>query len=94
MPSKKIDRKAAERSTPKKPSAAGSTTSARSTVSGPARPDGVPSDAATRKADGAQALAEEMPFNPNKAGEYGKASASRGPGLKSTSKILEPRPAR
>jgi len=55
--------------------AAATTTSARSTVSGPARKDReAPGDALTAKMDGAQALATSMPFNANKPTEYGKAS--------------------
>ncbi|MET0790220.1 MAG: catalase, partial [Polyangiaceae bacterium] len=56
--------------------ASASTSSARSTAGGPARKDGAaPQDDSTAKADGAQALAAGMPFNANKAAEYGKASA-------------------
>ena len=56
----------------------GATTSARSTVSGPARTrsDGKPSpaDAAVKKVTATQALAASFPFNPNKSQEYGKAT--------------------
>jgi len=56
--------------------AAAATTSARSTVSGPARKDDRSSgDELVEKMDAAQALAAAMPFNPNKPGEYGEASA-------------------
>ena len=50
---------------------------ARATVSGPsvAVPTGVPSDAAARKLAGTAALAQAMPFNTNKAAEYGRATA-------------------
>ena len=65
---------------PKSPRASGSTTSARSTVSGPARNDSSAIDAATEKAKGTAALAAAMPFNANKAGEYGKTSAEPQPG--------------
>ncbi len=57
--------------------AAGAVTSAHSTVGGPARDDNPDpgADGATAKMEGAEALAAAMPFNANKAGEYGKASA-------------------
>ena len=59
----------------------GSTTSARSTVSAPARKDARgPSDAATKKAEATQALASGLPFNPNKGAEYGRASGDPRPG--------------
>jgi catalase len=60
----------------------GAVTSARSTVSAPARKDqkDVAEDAATKKMDGTEALAAARPFNPNKAGEYGRASAKPQPG--------------
>jgi catalase len=67
--------------------ASGSTTSARSTVSAPARKDArAPSgaDALVAKMDGSEALAAAMPFNPNKAGEYGKATAKPQPGATAT----------
>jgi catalase len=56
--------------------------SARSTVSGPARKDkaGAAGDAATAKMDGTNALAAAMPFNPNKPGEHGKAAYDPQPG--------------
>jgi catalase len=53
-------------------------TSARSTVSGPARGGKGPvsnSDALVEKMEGTEALAAAMPFNANKAGEYGKAAS-------------------
>ena len=63
----------------KKPSRAkantsGSTTSARSTVSGPARKQRAADviDALTRKAAGTDPLAAAVPVNANKAGEYGR----------------------
>ena len=51
-------------------------TSAKSTVSGPARRDkrADPADAADAKMAATQALAAAMPFNPTKAGEHGKAA--------------------
>ena len=69
----KTERKSAE--------ASASTTSARSTVSGPARKDrGSPGDELTAKMDGSQALAKAIPFNANKTREYGKASVKPEPG--------------
>jgi len=52
------------------------TTSARSTMSGPARSaEGAPEgDALVEKMVGVDALVTTLPFNPNKAGEYGEAS--------------------
>jgi catalase len=48
----------------------------RSTMSGPATPvPGVPIDAPARKLAGTAALASAMPYNANKASEYGAASA-------------------
>jgi catalase len=60
----------------------GSRTSARSTVSGPAKKDHDSSDgdALVRKMEGADQLAAAMPFNPNKPQEYGKAAATPQPG--------------
>ena len=51
-------------------------TSARKTAGGPSgKPKRIdPSDMAARKAAGAGALAEAMPFNRTKAGEYGDAA--------------------
>ena len=49
---------------------------ARSTLSGPSAPaPGVPVDALARKLAGTAALAEAIHHNPNKAAEYGAASA-------------------
>ncbi len=75
MPSKKPSRG--------KASSSGSTTSARSTVSGPARKQrGVDViDALTRKAAGTDALAAAVPANANKAREYGRAAAEPQPGV-------------
>src|SRR4051812_40964305 len=52
-------------------------TSAKSTVGGPSRRDKRPDlgDAADQKLAGTQELVAAMPFNPNKAGEYGKAAS-------------------
>jgi len=61
--------------------ASGTKMSARSTVSGPARGDAAfTGDALTEKMAAANALAAAMPFNPNKAGEYGEASREPQPG--------------
>ena len=58
----------------KAPPAALST--ARSTMSGPSMPvPGVPVDAPARKFAGTAVLAKAMPYNVNKAAEYGAASA-------------------
>jgi catalase len=77
----------ATKKTPSKNSASsrsksGAATSARSTVSGPARRDkrGVSTDALERKMAGMQGLAAAMPFNPNKPGEHGKAALQPQPG--------------
>jgi catalase len=78
------------RSTPKPAAAAGVTTSARSTVSGPSKKDAArPSDAAGAKMDASEALATAFPFNENKAGEYGRAAAEPKPGK--TAKVPDPR---
>ena len=54
-----------------------SKTSARSTAGGPARKDNAfAADASTAKMDATQALAASMPFNANKASEYGAAAAA------------------
>jgi catalase len=68
----------------------GTKTSARSTVSGPARPrkGAAPDDAVERKLSGTQALVAAMPFNPNKPGEHGKAALQPQPGA--TAKPPEP----
>jgi catalase len=63
--------------------ASASATSARSTVSGPARGNKASrraGDRATAKLEGSHELAAAMPFNPNKAGEHGKAARSPRPG--------------
>src|SRR4051812_19342346 len=54
--------------------AAASKTSARSTVSGPSRAGSRPTDAFEKKMRGADALASALPFNANKAAEYGRPS--------------------
>ena len=57
-------------------------TSARSTVGGPAEsPDGsVEGDALVERFVGVDALVAALPFNPNKAGEYGEAALAPQPG--------------
>src|SRR5688500_1373740 len=68
----------------------GSTTSARSTVSGPSR--GGPrrsGDALEEKMAATDALAEAMPSNPNKPAEYGRASLQPQPGA--TTPLEDPR---
>jgi catalase len=59
-----------------RPKAGGSNTSAKSTISAPARRDRRPAaaDAAELKAAGSQALAAAMPFNPTKPAEHGKGA--------------------
>jgi catalase len=59
----------------KRPSKAATTTSARSTISGPSAKDAKRvADALSAKMDGTQRTAEAMPFNPTKAGEFGRAA--------------------
>src|SRR5215216_4370334 len=60
----------------------GASTSAKSTVSAPARRDSRPDpvDAADQKAAGTHELAAAMPFNPTKAGEHGRAALKPQPG--------------
>jgi catalase len=69
-------------SAPSRSRSGAATSSARSTVSGPARrgkrsPD---PDAVERKMAGTQALAAAVPFNANKPGEHGKAALQPQPG--------------
>lgn len=65
----------------KNASSSASKSSARATSGGPTRKDRKgAADAATAKMDATQALAAARPFNPNKPGEYGKASATPEPG--------------
>jgi catalase len=65
--------------------ASGSKTSARSTVSAPARRDARSSDAAMKKMEATDELARAVPFNRLKAGEYGRAAADHPePGAKVT----------
>jgi catalase len=60
----------------------GDNSSAKSTVSGPSRREKrpEPGDALDEKMAGTQTLAAAMPFNANKAGEYGKAALKPQPG--------------
>ena len=70
----------AKRSSKRTPAAA-STTSARSTISGPSRKDAArAADAIAEKMDGTQALAAAFPFNATKAGEYGRGALEPQPG--------------
>jgi catalase len=79
-----------KRSATKGQAAAASTSSSRSTVSGPSRKDARRAgDALAAKMDGTQALAAAMPFNANKPGEYGDAALEPQPGA-----TAEPRDAR
>jgi catalase len=79
---------AAKRTSDKEPNATANrldpakTVSARSTVGGPASaPDGAPEgDAPAEKLLGVDALVAALPFNPNKAREYGEASGEPQPG--------------
>ncbi len=54
--------------------------SARATVSGPSHPGGGNGDDLAEKMSATEAPAAAMPFNANKAGEYGDASAEPQPG--------------
>jgi catalase len=57
------------------PAASASRSSSRSTVSGPSKKDiAAGADALLTKTEAAEALVAAMPFNPNKATEYGRAS--------------------
>jgi catalase len=82
---KRSDIKANAKRSGSKGSAAGATTSARSTVSGPSRRDARRSaDALVAKMDGTQELADAMRFNPNKPREYGRAALDPQPGAIAT----------
>src|SRR6478609_6300006 len=77
MPTKKTfdTARSAKKPEQKTPGRAATTTSARSTISGPARKDRrSPADELSAKMEQTQALSAGMPFNANKASEYGKAS--------------------
>jgi catalase len=87
-------KKTSDKSSAPRPSlerSSGAATSARSTVSGPAQtPEGpLDGDALAQKMAGVDALVGAMPFNPNKAGEYGQASAQPLPGA--VVKVDDPR---
>src|SRR6187551_2315396 len=74
-------KKSTARKSTKKASAVRSTTSARSTVSGPSRKDSRrAADALAAKMEGTQALAEAIRVNPTKALEYGRAALDPQPG--------------
>jgi len=67
--------------------ASGAATSARSTISGPSRSgshdsgdDRTGEDELTAKLEATQALAAAVPFNPNKAGEFGRLALDPQPG--------------
>src|SRR5438874_13126727 len=58
----------------------GAKSSARSTISSPARHDADSSDELVAKMEATEALAAAMPFNANKPAEYGKATLDPQPG--------------
>ncbi|HYX38399.1 MAG TPA: catalase [Oligoflexus sp.] len=66
--------------------AAGKTTSARSTVSGPSSraPSAADNDALTQKMEDTEALVSSLPFNPNKPAEYGRAAGTPKKGATAT----------
>ncbi len=76
------DKKSEKTARPKSDNANPRTTSARSTVSGSSgsAPSESSGDALSEKMTATQAVAAAMPFNANKAGEYGEASAAPAPG--------------
>ena len=86
---------ATKKSSPRKAAAkdasvSASKTSARSTVDGPARSDGrAPRDAPSKKMQATEAVVAAMPFNPNKAGEHGRAARDPQPGA--TVEVRDPR---
>src|SRR5688500_11034458 len=82
MVAKKSLSKSSSNGTQRRPGAKGAGTSARSTVSGPARKERrtAAGDAPSEKQTAAEALAAALPFNANKPGEYGPASAKPQPG--------------
>jgi catalase len=83
MASRKPSNKTVSRKPARSLTSESAKTSARATVSGPSRkPRFVdPGDAPARKAAGATALAEAMPFNRNKAGEFGEKARTPAPGF-------------
>jgi catalase len=88
MAAKKKSGSKSDRDVQSKPGARGSTSSARSTVGGPARkPRPTKStlgDALANKQAAAEALAAAMPANANKPKEYGPGSAKPEPGMWTT----------
>ena len=86
-----IKKKTTDTSTRNRAKAGGANSSAKSTVSAPARRDRQPdpTDAADQKAAGTQELAAAMPFNPNKAGEHGKGALK--PQVGATAQPADPR---
>src|SRR5688572_29905602 len=86
---KKTPASAKATATRTKTPAGGSKTSSRSTVSGPARKDAKVSDAPQAKMAGTQRIAEAMPFNPTKPGEFGPAALDPQPGA--TVDVPDPR---
>ena len=77
-----IKKTAGKKTMSKAASASGATSSAHSTVSGPAHhdPRAEGADLLTDKMDGTDGLSAAMPFNANKAAEYGEASLDPLPG--------------
>jgi catalase len=73
---------ATKKPTARKQNASSSKTSARSTVSGPSgkRGRGRATDALSNKMEATEALVAAIPFNANKAAEYGKGAAEPRPG--------------
>ena len=74
----------------------GTKSSARSTISSPARHAAAAdaTDDLVAKMEGAQALVEAVPFNANKANEYGKARPTRSQAWPSRAPIPAPPAAR
>ena len=81
-PSRRTASSAGSTTKPKTPriSAPAAKAVSRTTVSGPARPGRPSGDLLERKLAGTQALAKGMPYNENKALEYGDASRQPAPG--------------
>jgi catalase len=77
-----MPKKSSDKRDRKSSKSSGAVTSARSTVSGPSRREKRASaaDVLERKMAGTQTLVAAMPFNPNKAGEHGKAALQPRPG--------------
>jgi catalase len=89
MPKKPV--RPSQSSSSRSPKASGASTSARSTVSGPSRggKQFASADALIARNAGTEELAAAMPFNPNKAGEYGKAALK--PARGATAEAPDPR---